>query len=316
MSLPLDSPAINSAFQDWKYWKTHPFSTESRGHVFHRDGQIISHGGRWPIRLQTEFGELESFHLIDWAADRNCAGAGMAVLRACSESFSAVFSIGGSAATQTMVSAFGFRPKNLIWFLRRPLHPWHSASNPASANWKTIARFARDSVRSFHPRIELEAGWSYQSISPPEIPERLFPKHITTDAVSMRNARLLEQMKACPLFTQSRVYTVSNASTSIAYFMLAQVGSEARVIDFGPATLTAEESKMLGTCTQLAARRDFASAAVIATATTEPTVREGFISSGFRKFAEKPIRVLALSPVIRKIEKFRLTLIDWDACCL
>lgn len=316
MALPLSSPAIDPAFQNWKYWKAHPFHSGSRGHIIQNESRMISHGCRWPIRFNTDWGDFEAFHLVDWAADRTCAGAGMSVLRACSEGFSAVFSIGGSAASQKMISAFGFRPRNQIWFLRRPLLFSRSAGDNSALDWKTPARFLRDSFRCVYPHVNLGPGWSYKPIAPAEIPSNLFPRHASTEAASKRDANLLSHIEACPLFEKVGIYAVACGAEPIAYFMLALARSEVRLIDFGPSDLDARQATMVGVSAQLAARSDFPAASMIVTATTTPSVQQGFISSGFRSYSEKPIRFLALSPTIRTIESFRLTLIDWDACCL
>src|ERR1035438_9935423 len=121
LNLRPDAGVTEENFQRWKYWDPHPSGPQSRSRVLESDGRIVAHGGIWPVLLQGTFGELPAFHLIDWAARREVAGAGMRVLRVCCESMAACFSIGGSQLTRKILPAFGFKPSNAIQFFARPL---------------------------------------------------------------------------------------------------------------------------------------------------------------------------------------------------
>ena len=149
-----------------------------------------------------------------------------------------------------------------------------------------------------------------------DIPETLFPVGAPNEAVSMRDVRLLAHIATCPRFQRAQAYLVDDSSRPVVYFILAQVDHEVRLIDYGPAGLDAITAQMLGASAQLAARADFAGADSIATITTEPAVREGLLSSGFREQHQKTVRVLGLTPELRAVTTFRLTMVDWDVACL
>jgi len=316
LDLPVGSAAIEPSFQDWKYWRPHPLFAGSRGYVLHDNGRIVSHGCRWPIRVRAASGDLDSCHLIDWVADRNAPGSGMKVLHDCVDGLAAVFSIGGSAMGQRVASAFGFKPTNPVWLMTRPLHLLNPAWRDSARDWRFPLRLARNGLWNFLPRMRLKPGWMYEPVPLSGIPEALFPLGTANEAVSMRDARLLAHIATCPRFQRVQAYMVNEISRPVAYFVLGQVGHEVRLIDFGPAGLHTAEAQMLGVSAQQAARADFPGAAAIATTTTEPAVRVGLLSSGFRDHRQKTIRVLPLKPEIRAIAKFRLTMIDWDIACL
>jgi len=310
------SAAIEPAFLEWKYWQPHPLCEGSRGYVLQHQGRIVSHGCRWPIRLRTSDGDLDSCHLIDWVADPNIPGAGMKALHECASGMSAMFSIGGSAVGQRVVSAFGFQPIGQVWVLARPLHALNPAWGSSPRDWKFAARLIRNAVWKFLPRSKLASGWRVEPVPLSEIPEGLFPRPTVGQAVSARSAPVLNHMAGCPSFVRFQGYTLSDSVDPIAYFVLAQVRKEVRLIDFGPAGLNADMSQILGAAVQQVAPADFPTASSISTAATETAVREGLLRSGFRDGPPKIMRVLALKPEIRNIPSFRLTMIDWDIACL
>jgi hypothetical protein len=316
LALSQDSPAIAPSVQDWKYWRPHPFFTGSRGYVVHDNERLVSHGSRWPIRLRTAVGVHDAFHLIDWVADRSANGAGMKLLRECSDGLAAVFSIGGTDAGQRIVVAFGFKPANPVWTLVRPLRVSAPTGNEALRDWKFPAHFVRSAWRSVYPLVKVRSEWQCRRVALSDIPESLFPAAAENAAVSVRDARVLKHIAACPRFSRTGAYLLLESSRPIAYFILAQAGRDVRLIDFGPAGLDPRQSQMLGTYVQLSARADFADAAALVTVTTEDSVREGFMRSGLRLQRERTVRVLRLHPALREIQNFRLTMMDWDAACL
>jgi hypothetical protein len=307
--------ATEPSFQDWKYWVPHPLYAGSRGYVLDANERIVSHGSRWPIRMRTRFGDLDTFHLIDWVADPATPGAGMKLLRDCAKGAAGVFAIGGSPASQKVISAFGFKAAHEVWDLRRPLL-LQSVFDDADKNLKSAARAVRNAVWRFIPRANIKQGWAYQPVQVSEIPESFFPSASSDEAASARDASLLTYVSTCPRFKQVQAYVFNDASDSAGYFLLAQVGREVRLIDFGPADMDAETAQILGVCSQMAARLDFPQAATIVTVTTESAVRGGLLASGFREHRRKSLRVLPMTAAMRSITKFRVTMIDWDAACL
>src|SRR5579872_2366707 len=80
----------------WKYWKA-PLAPLS--FVSCEGSAIIAHAGLVPGACLTVSGRLTFALVIDWAADRRAAGAGLALLKYVGRSFDALFAVGGSSDT-------------------------------------------------------------------------------------------------------------------------------------------------------------------------------------------------------------------------
>jgi hypothetical protein len=313
MGIGEDHPAICPDMQRWKYW---PPSGSGRSQVLLDGETVVAHGAIWPIRLRGPFGELPAFHLIDWAAQRSAVGAGMQILRQCTQNASAVFSIGGSAMTRKILPAFGFSPQNRIAFLTLPLHPLQPAWEDSERDWKLPARLLRNLKRFLvQSRAALPAGWSFSATEVEAIPEVLFPGAGPGEAVSVRDAALLRHMMACPRILNWRSYTLLYGPVVRAYFCLAQVKDRLRVVDFGPAALDETTCGALVSAIRQAVSRDFTGCVELIIATTEPAVEAAFASAGFHIQRAECIKVLKIDPVLKTIGRYRLTLLDWDALC-
>lgn len=316
MGIDERAPAVDPEFQNWKYWQPHPLEEGSRGRVLFDAGKLVAHGARWPIRLRGAMGELAAFHLIDWAAERGSGGAGMEVMRLCSEGAAAVFSIGGSAMTRKIVPIFGFRPQNRIAFLERPLHPFRPAWDESRRDWKMPARLVRNLVYFLRLGRPLASDWGVSAGSPEEIPEELFPVPVAGEVVSVRNAALLRHIMSCPGIGRWRCYFLWRGSVVKAYFLLAQVGAKVRMVDYGPSGLDETTGRAVGMAALRMARSEFPGSAAIVIATTEFQMESGFARAGYRVSRTETIKVLKLNAALKPVNRYRLTLLDWDAACL
>ncbi len=308
--------AISREFQRWKYWDPHPFFNSARSHVLTDESSIVAHACGWPVHLHGPFGEFPSVHLIDWAASRSVPGAGSRALRLFKADVAAVFSIGGSPMTRKILPALGFKSCNIINFMQRPLHPLYPALRDSPRDWKMPARVLRNLNRYAIPRLKIPTGWSVSAITPAEIADSLLPRSSGMEAVSLRSAKVLEHMMACPAFQQARCYLLKQHEKPAAYFCLASVREQARLIDYGPSGLDTDGAEALGMAAQLVGQSDFGRMLEIVTTTTEQSVADGFRRAGFRSVGEEPINVLKLHRGLDPIDHFRMTLADWDAACL
>lgn len=316
LNLTDDAVSISASFQKWKYWDAHPHVEGSRSHILESDGNIAAHGCIWPVPLRTPFGPLPAFHLIDWAARTDVPGVGMQVLRRCCGDMAAAFSIGGTAITRKILPAFGYRPQNTMTFFQRPLRLFQPALRESALDWKMPARVGRNLAWSLFPHVPLAPGWGLSPLDVKEIPESLWPEASADQAVSLRSSQLLEHVQRCPLVRQSACFSLRKGTQPVAYLFLVQVGDQVRLADYGPANLDEETASILGVAAQKAARSSFPSATTAVAATSEPSVRAGFLRSGFRISREEEIRALKLNKILNPIKQFRLTLLDWDALCL
>jgi hypothetical protein len=63
-------------------------------------------------------------------------------------------------------------------------------------------------------------GWSVSRIEPWEIPEPLFPRSLSDEAVSQRSPELLAHMMSCPVFEDAGCYVLRQMNVAMAYFCL------------------------------------------------------------------------------------------------
>ena len=307
---------LNRELQQWKYWAPHPLTPLSRSHILKKNGTVVGHACAWPVRLLAPSGELNTFHLVDWAARRDRPGTGIQVLRYCCDGMAAAFSIGGSAMTRKILPLAGFKTYNRVAFLFRPLRPVQSAVREAPLNWQTPARALRNVWWALEPKKRLPHGWEITIGDSGNIPQHLLPVQIPGQAVSVRSPEILAHIMACPALRGSACCVLKRGGECLAYLLLVRVGRQVRLADYGPPGLDEETSMVLGTSAQMLARSAFPGAATLVAATTEEPVRTGWIRSGLHAGREETISALKLNPALDHIDRFWMTLLDWDAVCL
>src|SRR3974390_1585905 len=284
--------AQSEAFQRWKYWDPHPLFREDRSYIV-RDGEdIVAHACCWPILLQGAVGELRSMHLIDWVAKPDFPGAGLKVMRLCQKDVAVQFAIGGTEIARKICRAMGFKPYNSFYSLYRPLRPLQAAFRNSPRDWKMPARVVRNIGRRIFPRISMPSGWSVTRIEPRKIPEHLYPRPLSDEAASKRTPELLTHMMKCPVFEDANCYVLRQGSSEQAYFCVVSVRGQARLLDYGPNGLDEQTATAMGFAMQCVACSDFNNILDVSVATTEPTIRDGLVRSGFKAGAEEQIRVL------------------------
>lgn len=329
LALDEHAVAIQPAFLRWKYWDPHPLTSAGRSYVVEGQNGIVAHGCRWPMQILTTSACYDAFHLIDWAGDSSHAGAGLQVLRDTCEKSAALFSIGGSPTTRKILPALGehfrrrdeagrapsYRVVGHMYFLNRPLKPIAAATHEGPLDWKTPARALRNLARAASPALRLSEGYSFKQVTPLEIPESLWLNLTPEVAVTARDSRLLEHFAHCPVLRQPMAFVLSHGNTAVAYFFLVLAGRQVRVADYGPANLNADVSQNLSVAAQIVAKRCYPDALRISAATSEQTVRSGWLHSGLRQSYEEEIRALVVEPMLNNMPQFRLTYLDCDALC-
>lgn len=331
-ALGLDEHAvtIDPDFQNWKYWGQHPLTDAGRSYVLDGKERIVGHGCRWPMRVLTLDGSYDAFHLIDWAADSNHAGAGLQVLRDTCEHSAALFSIGGSPTTRRILPALGehlrrrangeqapsYRVAGQVYFLSRPLKPAAAALQESPFGLKTPLRMLRNAYRAASPAVRLTAGYGFNQVRGEEIPEQLWPAPTAELAVGARNPQLLQHFASCPVLKQTMSFVLTRQGTPVAYFFLVLAGKHVRLADYGPASLDEAIAENLGIAAQLAAKKHYPEALRISAVTSEARVRAGWLRSGLRQSYEEETRALTVAPALSSVSQCRITYLDCDALCL
>ena len=159
------SIATEAAFLDptllhWKYWTPREDYPEPRSFVLERNGAITAHAGIWPVSIGTGEGRTRGAHMIDWASDPAAPGSGTVLVQKLIRQFDFVYSIGGSAMTQSVLPAFGFKHVTETWMGARPLRPFRQMLIHQAKNWKLPLRLARNTWWSLSPARPAKSGWT------------------------------------------------------------------------------------------------------------------------------------------------------------
>ncbi len=178
------------------------------------------------------------------------------------------------------------------------------------------ARILRNFNRYLIPRVSMPSGWSVSPVAPAEIPASLLPRSSAAEVVSLRNPKLLEHILQCPAFSEAHCYLLKRLSQAAAYFCLANVRGQTRLIDYGPCGLDRQTATVMGIAAQEVARSSLRTILDIVAATTERPVISGLSSAGFRFLRQESIKVFKLRGAADSTDHYRMTLLDWDAACL
>ena len=211
----------------WKYFAGHSEWAGSRSFVVKRDGQIVSHGGVWPLRIAMPKAEVKLIHLIDWAASRSAVGAGVQLLRKVAGLADVLITIGGSADTRNLLPKLGYRRVGELWQYAMVVRPWLQFRTTPQKNWKTPVKFLRDFARSGLPKVP--NGWKATKVS--QFSGTTITAPNTTNYLSpARTATGLDHLLRCPAARFSG-FEVSDSQRLRGYFVLAQVGRQMRIAD-------------------------------------------------------------------------------------
>lgn len=254
---------------NWKYWEPWEAWDGSRSYVLEREGAIIAHGGVWPVELPVGGDLVPGFGLIDWAADPASAGAGMSLTSRMFRLADVVCVIGGSEDALRLRAAMGFRPRNRIEVMARPLRPLRQILGEKAWNWKTPARLTRNMAWSMTPAGSCDQRWTAPEIKPAAAQE----------VIDRGSLRLIERLLECPA-VQSSLRVVSNDGRPVGWYLLAFALGQARIAGCGLASATAAEWMQLYRLALEEARRNRDTNEVVTFASTAAQ-REALEACGF-----------------------------------
>ncbi|MBL8219077.1 MAG: hypothetical protein JNL62_07600 [Bryobacterales bacterium] len=310
-----DATFLDPAQMLWKYWEPNPgWTGDSRSYAFIDDsGEIIAHACAWPFGLRTKEAELCGVHLIDWAAGMKVPGAGALLLREMRALRDISCCIGGTHIAQNVVRQSGFKQLTTMHFLARPLRPLRQALTHQRQNWKTPARFLRNTVWVMRSASVL-SGWTAEPISPGEITGNLLPAPGPGQAVAHRSAALFEYMAQCPT-ARYQLWLVRQGAEARGYFLLSIIFGQARVADAWITEATSESwSALYALAAQVALRHH--SVAEITTSVTLPDALAGAAVCGFRPYGELAVMVFDPKKHLAFVSQFHLQMLDNDASFL
>jgi hypothetical protein len=308
-------PQINS-FQpqvlDWKYFSPHPAWSEPRSFLLQKDQEILGHGGVWPIALGTGEEPTQAIHLVDWAASPAALGAGVHVLRSISQMADVMITIGGSPDTRKILPKLGYKSGGVLRRYARVVRPWLQMRTRTRQDWKMPLRFLRNASDVLRPLPRVPSTWRIERVAHfgEEVELALRRKNTSGEIAPARTIAGLNHMLACPAAEFSG-FVIRDSSRLVGYFILANVGRQARIVDFNVASDPPDALAMLCAAAARTAAADRRVAEIVAGASSEKG-QNAWLQLGFRPRREDAILYLDRRKRLGSETILNLSLIDGD----
>ncbi|MFZ3188708.1 MAG: hypothetical protein WB523_18855 [Candidatus Sulfotelmatobacter sp.] len=228
------APTLNSFRPEvvhWKYFGEHPEWTNARSFAVKREGHIVAHAGVWPVTLETPKTEIRAMHLIDWAASRSTVGAGVHLLKKVRDMADVLLTVGGSADTRNLLPKLGYKRCGELRRYARVIRPWLQFQTTPQKSWKTPIKLLRNSAAALKGVPPIPKQWEASKIvSFSEPINGSAIGHSARHTSPRRTSAGLNYLLSCPAARFSG-FLVSQAQRSRGYFLLSQVGRQARIVD-------------------------------------------------------------------------------------
>lgn len=270
----------------WQYWQD-PLHTRS---FVSCEGQaVVAHAGLVPGACLTVSGRLSFAHVVDWAADRSAAGAGLALLKHLGRSFDALFAVGGSSDTLRILPFAGFQRCGTVTAFVRTLRPLGVLSDYRRTHWRIMPRLVRSILWTVSAPAPSVRGWSVRKVGLDSIGglTSVLPVPRADLAVMERTAGAFAHALECPT-ARMELYVAERGNETRGYFLLAFVPGQARIADCWAVEPITEDWAALVQLAVDTARRDSSVAEVVAWS-SEPVLSQAVISCGFHRRHELPL---------------------------
>jgi len=216
---------------EWKYLYPRPDWEGSRSYVLEKDGEIIAHGGVFPVTFRLPTGDtVGSLTITDWAADPAIPGVGVMLYRKLMQMAPTSFDIGGAAATREMLPRIGFRNIGEAVTFAGWLRPWREFRRRPGTG-RSVLRLLHGWAHPAHIRSQPGAQW--ESVPVGEFDDSLQP--ILSGAkrpwsFGQRTVAALNYLLKCP-HLEMQGFLLKRQSRLVGCFVLGRLSWEARLLD-------------------------------------------------------------------------------------
>lgn len=300
----------------WRYWQERADWKGPRSYVLTDGTGFLAHAALIPLGCEVDGRHLDAAHLIDWAARPSEPGAGAMLFRQLLQVVDAFIDVGGSEASLQVLPILGFRECGKATGYVRSLRPLRLLASESRPSLRLMARVARSALWSMGaPRPTQAARCSVRKVSIDRIRELapIFAKAQRAPLAFERSEALLVYMLNCPI-APMECYLVERSSGPVGYFILASVGSQARLVDIQSQSDAPVDLRAVIQCAVCQAGRN-AAAAELATWGSDPLLSQCLEECGFHPRFNLPIWVRSgrteFSPA-----SLRVHLMDSDAAYL
>ena len=297
----------------WKYWQERADWSEPRSFVMTDGRKLLAHLAVVPGAFRYGDSRATVTHMIDWAARRDAAGAGIRLAKHVARMSDFALATGGSGHTRKIFPMIGYVDCGRISGYCRTLSPLPILHGPIPSRWKLIPRMARSLVWSLAaPRADT-GGWQARRIEIDEI-ERIdlpLPAPTPGKVVFERTPALLRHMLACPI-VPIELYGLEKGGRFGGYFLLSYAPGQARVADMWIASEDPADWRALlhAAVSQAASRRGLAELIVWS---SDTSLSQIFDDCGFHERLGLPISLRASPGKAIPHDIMRVQMLDSDA---
>jgi len=313
--LPRSAPFVDPRLMSWKYDEPRPDWRCSRSYAWMEDGQIAAHACVCPVTYRVGDREIRASYLIDWAAGRKSAGAGVLLLRKLASSFEVLLAIGGSADTRQILPKLGYRLAGELAIFVQVLRPWQQfRTDPDHRRWKAGLRMARNVVWSRGRTPAIPAEWSCTPVTSFDSRRAPLLRAGSGFPGTVRTPELMRYWLRCPGAAMS-AFVVENGAGASGWFVLARVGGVIRIADLRIDSADPEHWRAAFACAILAAQTDEQGCELIAAAST-PLAQQAARQSGFQFDHTEPVYLLDPRNLLIEHAPLEIAMIESDRAYL
>ncbi|HEX4267594.1 MAG TPA: hypothetical protein VHY36_06895 [Steroidobacteraceae bacterium] len=297
----------------WKYWQEMPDWSGSRSFVLTDGRDLLAHVAVVPGAIQ--YGETRArvIHMIDWAARRETAGAGIRLAKHVAQMSDFVIATGGTLHTRKILPLIGYVECGVISGYVRTLSPLGILQRPIPLRWKLAPRMARSLLWSLAaPRADT-GGWQVRRIEMDAI-ERLslpLPTPLSRLVVFERSTERLRHVLACPI-VPVELYGLEKGGRIGGYFVLSYAPGQARIADMWSASQDAAHWRALVHAAVNEARRKGGLAELVVWS-SDPGLSQILDDCGFHERLRLPVSLRAAEKTAIPHDIMRIQMLDSDA---
>jgi hypothetical protein len=325
-SEPADAPAIVALLAEagltaathrehlyWKYWKERWDWRGPRSFVLADGDAIVAHAGIVPGTLSWTSERLRIIHLIDWAARRDSAGAGVSLMKRIGRLADGLIAIGGATDTLNILPQLGFRRCGCATRYVRTLRPLRILRH-GQVSWRLLARLARSAVWRLSAPSAGTEGWQIHRLGEDEVDRAaaVFPRSARELAVFEHSADLLRYTLTCPI-VPIELYVAGRERECRPHgcFVLAPAGGQVRLADCWVASEDPAEWRSIIQCAVRQATQ-YRDAAELVTWSSDPLFSRCLRHCGFHA-RDQELILLKLQGGHPLDKSLRVQMLDTDA---
>jgi GNAT superfamily N-acetyltransferase len=306
-------PHSDTRFLHWKYWRERLDYPGPRSFVMTDGHKLLAHLAVVPGAFRYGDTRARVTHMIDWAARREAAGAGIRLAKHVARMSDFALATGGSEHTRRIFPMIGYVECGTISGYTRTLSPLDILHRPIPSRWKLLPRMVRSFLWSLAAPRPDTAGWQARRIEMDEI-DRMdlpIPTPVPGKVVFERTPALFRHVLACPI-VPTELYGLVRGGRIGGYFLLSYAPGQARIVDMWMASEDPADWRALVHAAVSQARRREGLAELIVWS-SDPGLSQILDDCGFHERLSLPISLRPPEGTAIPHDIMRVQMLDSDA---